>query len=270
MESNWKSQMQVGIFLAIGLIAVLVSILLLGGDRAFFKKHVILYAQLEQVQGLNKGSIISVSGLTAGNVRDISFSTEKKSLVVTMRIQEEYLSRITKGSIADIRTQGALGDKYIYITPGDPTASPLKDQDFVETAKSSDIFGIISEKGGEAAKIFEIIDEVYKLTKIINYEGRSDKLMTNLVEASQNFKSTTEETKKLISELRTNNSSKIKEAVDHLNSVMAKLDKGEGTLGALINDPSLHERLKALLGSDSRKNSIQSLIRTSIEKSEKN
>jgi len=269
MENNAQNQLRVGLFLAAGLVAILTTILLLGGDRALLKNHVTIYATMDNVQGLNKGSVVSLSGFTVGNIKEIKFSPEKKSLVLKLKIQEEFISKITKGSAADIRTQGALGDKYIYITPGDSSQPALAEGDFLETAKSSDFMGIISEKGGEAAKIFEIIEEVHKLTKVINADGRSEKIVVNLVEASQSFKQTAEETKKLIAELRNENPAKVKEAITHLNNILAKLDKGEGTLGALINDPTLHERLKAVIGADSRKQSIQSLIRHSIEKSEK-
>jgi phospholipid/cholesterol/gamma-HCH transport system substrate-binding protein len=268
MENQFSSQMKVGIFLTVGLAGMLLTILLLGGEKGLFKSHAKLYVVMDQVQGLNKGSVVSVSGFTVGNVSEMTFSAERKALVVTMKVQEEYLSRITKGSLADIRTQGALGDKYIYITPGDPAAEPLKDGDFLDAAKNTDLMGIISEKGGEATKVFDIINEVYKLTKIINEDGRSEKLIINLVEASQNFKEMSAETKMLLAELRKESPEKLKQALKHFNNVMAKIDRGEGTLGALVNDPALHERLKTIIGADSRKKAIQSLIRSSIEKSD--
>jgi len=184
-----------------------------------------------------------------------------------MKIQEEFLDRLTEGSVADLRTQGALGDKYIYINPGDPSGKALSAGATLPTAKSADLMGIISEKGGEAGKIFDIINEVYKLTLAINGDGRSEKIMSNFADTSQNMKILTEDAKKLISEMRSQNSVQLKESVAHLNSVLTKIDRGDGTLGALINDPALHDRLKSVLGVDSHKQSIQSLIRTSIQKS---
>jgi phospholipid/cholesterol/gamma-HCH transport system substrate-binding protein len=268
VENHLSNQMKVGMFLAAGLAGLLITVVFLGGEKGLFKTHVKLYVVMDQVQGLNKGSVVSVSGFTVGNVSEMTFSTERKALIVTMKIQEEYLTRITQGSTADIRTQGALGDKYIFINPGDPAAPPLKNGDHLEAAKSTDLMAIISEKGGEAAKIFDIINEVHKLTKIINEDGRSEKIVTNLVDASQSFKITAEETKQLLTEIRKENPEKLKAALKHFNNIMAKLDRGEGTLGALINDPTLHERLKSIIGADTRKKSIQSLIRSSIEKSD--
>ena len=267
MDSSKNKKLRVGIFLGIGAFVIMASIVLLGGDKAFFSRNVTLFAKMDQVQGLDRGSIISVSGVTIGNVASIRFSDEQKSLVVEMKIQEEFLSRLTEGSVADVRTQGALGDKYIYISPGDPKGQAYKPGDYIPTAKSTDILGILSEKGGEATKIFDIINEVYKLTQIINADGRSEKIVTNMVETTQNMKLLTDDARKVIAEMKSQNSGQLKESMAHLNSVLTKIDRGDGTLGALINDPSLHERLKAVLGVDSHKQSIQSLIRTSIQKS---
>jgi phospholipid/cholesterol/gamma-HCH transport system substrate-binding protein len=161
-----------------------------------------------------------------------------------------------------------LGDKYVYIIPADSKNEALKNGDYLDTAVSTDFMNIISEKGGEATKVFEIIDEVYKLSKVINKDGRSEKIFSNLADASYNLKTTSEEASKLITELRGQNPAKIHEAIEKLNSILSKIDRGDGTLGALINDPSLHDQLKTMLGGDQRKKYMKSLIRTSIEKSE--
>ncbi len=41
-------------------------------------------------------------------------------------------------------------------------------------------------------------------------------------------------------------------SLTHLEAVLKKVDKGEGTLGALINDPTLYEDMKLLLGGAKR------------------
>jgi phospholipid/cholesterol/gamma-HCH transport system substrate-binding protein len=61
---------------------------------------------------------------------------------------------------------------------------------------------------------------------------------------------------------------KMKDSIARLDSILTKIDRGDGTLGALINDPSIHNQLKSYLGGSQRKNNIKSLLRTSIEKEE--
>ena len=48
-----------------------------------------------------------------------------------------------------------------------------------------------------------------------------------------------------------------------LNSILAKVDTGEGTLGLLLNDPSLYEDLKLLVGGAERSTLVRTLIQMS-------
>jgi phospholipid/cholesterol/gamma-HCH transport system substrate-binding protein len=50
-----------------------------------------------------------------------------------------------------------------------------------------------------------------------------------------------------------------------LNSILAKLDTGEGTLGMLLNDPTLYEDLKRLVGGAQRSTVVRTLIRMSAD-----
>jgi phospholipid/cholesterol/gamma-HCH transport system substrate-binding protein len=50
------------------------------------------------------------------------------------------------------------------------------------------------------------------------------------------------------------------EAGARLNSILAKIDAGEGTLGLLLNDPTLYEELKLLVGGAGRSTVVRSLI----------
>ena len=45
-----------------------------------------------------------------------------------------------------------------------------------------------------------------------------------------------------------------------LNSILEKMDRGEGTLGLLLNDPTLYEEVKLLVGGANRSTVVRSLI----------
>jgi phospholipid/cholesterol/gamma-HCH transport system substrate-binding protein len=260
-----NTQTRVGIFVSAGIIGFCILVTLLGGEVAIFKSYAYVYAELEQVQGLTRGSVVSLSGMNIGNIEKISFSTEKKTLILKLRIQPEYLKRIKTDSVADVRTQGALGDRYIFISAGEESSPSLKDGDTVQTTKSKDFLDMLSGKASSAEKAFEIVDEVYKIVKSMNSENRMDRLMSNLVESSTDLKLTASEGRKMMTDLRGSSSDKVQDAIKRLDSILAKIDRGDGSLGALINDPSVHDRLKAMLGTDSHKQAIQSLIRDSIK-----
>jgi phospholipid/cholesterol/gamma-HCH transport system substrate-binding protein len=52
-------------------------------------------------------------------------------------------------------------------------------------------------------------------------------------------------------------------AAGHLESILAKIDRGEGTLGMLVADPALYEDLRTLLGGANRSAVVRTLIRMS-------
>lgn len=265
METNLKTQLRVGLFLSIGLVLILGSIFMLGADRAFFKSYTTLHAHFEQVQGLAEGSVVSFSGITVGNVKAIKILPERNLIDLVLLIDDEFMPRVTEGSMVEIRTQGALGDKYIFIIPGDPKAKPLQEDNVIEVAKATDIIGIISERGNEAEKIFDIINEMYRFTKTLNANNRTDKILAHLSSATEKIDRTASATQKLAENL---SEAKLKSSVDRLESVLTKLDRGQGTLGALINDPTVHDQIKSFLGGSARKNYMKNLMRTSIEKGE--
>jgi phospholipid/cholesterol/gamma-HCH transport system substrate-binding protein len=51
------------------------------------------------------------------------------------------------------------------------------------------------------------------------------------------------------------------EAGARLNSILAKIDRGEGTFGLILNDPTLYEELKILVGGANRSGVIRTMIR---------
>jgi phospholipid/cholesterol/gamma-HCH transport system substrate-binding protein len=54
------------------------------------------------------------------------------------------------------------------------------------------------------------------------------------------------------------------EAATHLKAVTARIDHGEGSLGALVNDPTAYEDLKTILGNVKRNRLLRELVRLTI------
>jgi phospholipid/cholesterol/gamma-HCH transport system substrate-binding protein len=61
---------------------------------------------------------------------------------------------------------------------------------------------------------------------------------------------------------------KLEKTATSAEKIMARIEKGPGTLNSMIYDNALHEDLRALLGGASRNKVIKYFIRESIKKSE--
>lgn len=262
MEPSLGKDIKVGIFVVIGVVLFCLSIILLGGDKWFFTKSYELKVRLPQAQGLGVGSVVTLTGVQVGNVDAIDFIDKSADVEITISVREDVQSRITEGSKASVKTQGALGDKYIYIEPGPVSAAPLKNGAILETDRTPDFLDLIASKGAEMGEIVNVIKEVRILFENMNKDNRSARLMENLADSSAEFS-------KFMVEARETFKIMKNDAMVPLASVMKKIDRGDGTLGALVNDPSLHNRITNFFGEQPRNKFLKPLIRESIETNEK-
>lgn len=253
-ESN-SHLLRSGAFLVVGTIIVLITIILLGGDKKIFSTQAILHAEFSQVQGLNMGAVVSLSGLPIGNVSNLTYNPETGLIDVEMKIRKNAFQDLVEGTLADIRTQGALGDKYIYIIPGTIGNPPLQSGKKIEAVKSTDFLAMLSEKGAETERIFEIINQIHALTKSLNEDNKVGRILSNLDEGSTSLKRVAK---------------KSEQSMEKFDRVMTRIDKAEGTLGALISDPAIHDQIKTLLGGSQRKSHVKSLLKRSVSADVKN
>lgn len=266
-HSTTKLEYKVGVFIAFGLVAVMVTILLLGADKTLFTRFVHVKGRFTEVSGLFPGSVVSLAGVPVGNVEGIEFVESENKLEIDMKIDSKFASRLVKGTVAEIRTQGALGDKYVYLVPGDPKAGPLADGDLVETTEQ-DIMKLITSREDGVARVVDLIKEVHVLVASLNHNGQAGVMMKNMTEASAKLKTTLDKIDSLMGDLRGElpQNNKLKASVASLASILEKIDQGKGTLGQLINDPSVHQSLKSFLGQSPRNTYMKNMLRESLPK----
>lgn len=265
-EQRVSREVKVGIFVSVGILALLVSILLFGGSGLILTPTYHLKMELSEVQGLGSGSVVSLAGLKIGNISKIELNHKTNKMDVIMVINRSFEKRITKGAIASLKTQGALGDRYVYIEPHPLDGEPLKDGDYIQTLQTPDLFELISSKGAEFSNVLEVIKEVHRFVRNINANDRSAIMMENLAHASKNLNGFLIEGRQALKDIHSIvGDPATKASFVHLSNVMRKIDRGEGTLGALINDPSLHNRLMSVMGENPRNKYMKSLLRQSIQ-----
>jgi phospholipid/cholesterol/gamma-HCH transport system substrate-binding protein len=260
MEAAKNIQYKVGVFVSISILLALAFIIALGGDKAVLHRTFTLKVKGNDTGGLSNGSIVQISGITAGNVAGVDFDANSNEVIVRMTVDRKFLGRITKNSVATLQTQGALGDKYILIKPGEPGGEPLKDQDFIGLESASDIISTLGRSGSRFEKIFDILDNIDRLTLSLNQKDFAG----NLAEAAKNLKSSTQSLQTILGSADPKNN-KLKQALDHVVSILEKIDSGQGSLGGFINDPTVHEDLKTILGGAKRSTILKYIIRQTIK-----
>lgn len=130
-----------GIFVCIGLIAVLFLTLQIGGASLFGKDSYLLHAEFNSAAGVNPGSRVEIAGVRVGTVKGIDLSSDFYARV-TLEINGGI--ELDDDTIASIKTSGLIGDRYISLMPGG-SGLRLEPEDLIlDTESPIDIESLIS------------------------------------------------------------------------------------------------------------------------------
>jgi len=264
MEARTKLEFKVGIFISIAIVFILAVILALGGEKTFFHQTISYKFQVDETGGVDVGSVVQIAGVVCGHVKKITFDSGSNKVNIDISVEKRFASRITKGTTAGLRTQGALGDRFVLIKPGPMSGTPINEGDFIDAeASSGDLFSTLGKSGNRIEHVFDILDGVNKLVHDLNDRNFSE----NLAETTRNLKGTTAELHEILASLKGSDAknNKVKKSIDHLESILEKIDDGQGTIGGLINDPTVHEDLKSIVGGAKRSKILKYIIRQAIK-----
>lgn len=140
---NTRMEIFVGFFLLIGFLALGWLALQLGeipwltGARSYM-----LNAEFNNVSGVKVGADIQIAGVTVGKVRQLRLS-EDQMAVVSMQLDRDVV--VPVDSIASVKSQGIIGDKYIQISLGGDETVYKPEETVVDTESSVDIESLISK-----------------------------------------------------------------------------------------------------------------------------
>lgn len=123
-----------GLFVFVGIVIFVITVLTLGGQRKTFQKSVVVKAVFEDISGLQKGNNVWFSGVKIGTVKNISFYGNSQVLV-EMNIDESSTAFIRKNAKARISSEGLIGNRIVVIYPGASKSEAIITGDFLGTEK---------------------------------------------------------------------------------------------------------------------------------------
>lgn len=133
----------VGIFLVLGLVALAYMSVKLGGVSLFGTDQYKVSAQFGNISGLTKDATVEIAGVIVGKVSNVSLNGDDYQAKVEMLINPNI--KLQEDTIASIRTQGIIGDKYVKLSPG-ASEDLIKDGgEIVETESSLVLEELVSK-----------------------------------------------------------------------------------------------------------------------------
>ena len=219
--NNVQQTARVGLFFLIGVALIWVTYETLSGGKLFENKGYELIAGFDDLKELKVSDEVRMAGVKIGTVEQTHL--DGRRAVAVLRIDNGI--KIAGDADASIVMAGLLGSDYVGISLGTEGAPTLADGAEIHTVVTPDLNSIMTELGSLGK---ELQGALGSFGTAINGNGQPGGGLFQKLDT-----------------LVTVNGPKISATLSNLQSVSGKLDRGEGTLGKLINDPDLHDQLLA-------------------------
>jgi phospholipid/cholesterol/gamma-HCH transport system substrate-binding protein len=276
--NNLSAEAKVGL-LVLGSSVILLWMTMMVGKFDFGKPEgYTVTATFDTVSGLDLKAAVRMAGVQIGTVEAVELEDSKAKVILLINPDV----KIPKGAEAAVKTMGLLGDKYVDLIPPQPQAELeqmgkersgfLKEGDRVaRTVPASDADQLIS-------KLSAIADDIKKVTGSMSNVFGSQRGERSMEDILQDLRQTTANIKEFSYALRGDGSElimRLNELAENLNGVVndnkdnlkttlenvkeasksaemalasienvtKKIDRGEGTLGKLVNEDSMYSNI---------------------------
>jgi phospholipid/cholesterol/gamma-HCH transport system substrate-binding protein len=264
----------------VGLLVVVVGSLIafmsmqVSEDPSYLGRSKKAWFLLKNAGGLVKSSAIKTAGIPVGTIRDITLQDGQARIDITVKSDVH----LTVSAVIEIRAQGILGDKHVEIYPGVPTDPPLPDGaqilNIKEKGSLDNLVGEVSEISSSLKSVSEalkesitedgtrrhilgrIVSNVEKLTgDIAQMTGENKEKIGEIVDQVHDVTGTLSELvndegedgfkkswKKAVASL-----ARIDSVLKNADEITGKINRGEGTIGKLVNDESTIDGLNTTI-----------------------
>jgi phospholipid/cholesterol/gamma-HCH transport system substrate-binding protein len=227
-----------------------------------------------QTGGLSKSDEVQVNGLRKGNVAGVKLMGDH--VLVELALSTDVT--LTTDSRVAIRNIGLMGEKVIAVdlsTKGVPYGA----RDTIPGVYEKGVAEVMSDMGAAVDAVADLATQLRKIADSMEKSGSLDRTLSNFRNTSEELKLAVSENRAVLKEtmsnlnaasrtarsLTTDREAQLRHTLDSfertavsmerltarldslrgsLQSVSAKVDRGDGTLGKLVNDPRLYDDAK--------------------------
>ena len=233
------------------------------------------FTEYSNVQGLNTASVVTLNGLEVGKVIAVNFNPDPaKRGWLTVEFSVETDLEFSKNSIAKIYSASLMGGKSLALVPS-YEGEPAKSGDFFKGETEADAITSVTENlkplfAKVESAVVSTDSLLVGLNEIMDAKTRAD-LKSSIAQLNatiSNFNAISKSVNEMMAtnkvkigntltntELMTNNLAKLSDSlansnlgttvknleitVNNLNSILANVESGEGTLGKLLKDDEM-------------------------------
>jgi phospholipid/cholesterol/gamma-HCH transport system substrate-binding protein len=269
-----KTEIQVGLTVLVALALLLWGVTWLK-EFSLARRVRVWHVAFSQAGGLGKSDEVQVNGIRKGEVRDIRLSGDH--VVVDLALASDV--GLTDQSRVAIRNVGLMGEKQIAVD-FKPTGRVWTERDTIPGVYEAGMGEVMAGLGGSVDVLNRLIGQLDKVSVMISEQGEFGQTLRNFRDTSEQLKQAVTENRsalrstlsdfsasaRTMKSLTTDKDTELRAAIDHLSSASKnldqlslrfdslrtslqstarKIDRGDGTLGKLVNDDKLYADLNA-------------------------
>lgn len=245
----------------VGVLVVLVSGLI-GGmalkvaeGPAMFSGAKSYYFRADSAGGLVVNSAVKMAGIKVGVIDKIKLEDGRAKITVAL----DGDTRLTQGARIQLKSDGILGDKHVELVQGKVDEPDLVAGSEIQMdAGKGGMDDIMGEVNRVAKNLNDLLDTLNKAAKEGDDSTRIGRIIGNIETLTEDLADITQDNKEKINDIvdRVRNLSKnidtyineeslarVDRSLKNIEEITAKVNKGEGTLGRLINDETTIEEI---------------------------
>jgi phospholipid/cholesterol/gamma-HCH transport system substrate-binding protein len=263
-----RREIWVGLFVVAGLAGILI-VLSTMTDAALFRGRYIVSTIVPDAAGIRNGDPVQMRGVNIGRVMGFKISTDE--VEVRLEIEGEY--PVPTDSVVELKASGLLGGLVADVIPGSSSAM-AKWGDVLEGRSGVGLFDKMDSLAGEADDVAARLKELLSDEMVDDLHGTAGEARQLLEQLSGTVKEQRGELKTLTKSLRRsaeglekvttgpeleNTVKRVEEVASRmdevlsgldrssqsLESILGRVDRGEGTLGKLTTDDALYDNVSS-------------------------
>lgn len=249
----------------VGVLVVMVSTLI-GGmalkvaeGPSLFSGEKNFYFRADSAGGLVQNSAVKMAGIKVGVIDKIVLDDGRAKIHIAL----DGDTRLTEGARVELKSDGILGDKHVELIPGKPDEPDLKSgHEILMSGGKGGMDDVMGEVNRVAKNLNELLDTLNKAAKEGDDSTAIGRIVGHIEDLTADLSEITAENKGKINEImdRVANLSKnidtyineeslarVDRSLRNIEEITSKVNKGEGTLGRLINDETTVEELNSAI-----------------------
>lgn len=233
----------VGVFVIGGLLLFAAGLFLIGDRRLLFAPQFELHSTFTKVTGVQIGSRVRLAGIDAGEVLEIVIPPRPSDpFRVRMRLREDLRHLVRADSVAAVQTDGIVGNTFLQVSLGSDEASVVEPGDTIAGRDPVEFADLIEEGRGTfrtiSAEIVDLKDDV--ATALASLTDTMDAAGTLMVDVGRDVS--------VISTATANVMDDVEGTIADARQLVNDARAGEGTIGRLLTDETLYDRVTAIAG----------------------